>query len=394
MPAGEIYISLYHQGGRAKQTRIVSRRPEAAKALTGKTPEQVLALVPLLFSICGKAQAYAALIACRAALSLPAEPELDAAREMLVQLETLREHAWRMLLDWPAALGLQANKPALASLMKFDNHFKQDLFADGAGFGFASRLHRDLNVNLLLQKINDLTRLIDSTIFQGQLAAFLTISNETQLHNWLSQNTSFTGFLLSTLYRRDWMSAGNNPIACLPELDHAALHVFMQHEDLSALSRQPHWLGMCMETTALNRQYSHPLLAELQTRYGNGLLVRLVANLIEVARIPGELTGKPTFPAKGFGSDGIGIAQVQAARGLLIHRLVLRQGRVYDYRIVAPTEWNFHPHGVVAQGLQNLHVPDAVSLKQQADLFIKAVDPCVKYHLTLTAQTNETQTHA
>jgi Ni,Fe-hydrogenase I large subunit len=67
----------------------------------------------------------------------------------------------------------------------------------------------------------------------------------------------------------------------------------------------------------------------------------------------------------------------------LIHRLVLRQGRVYDYRIVAPTEWNFHPDGVLAQGLLQLRTSDVDSLRRQAHWLTQAVDPCVQFQLTL-----------
>ena len=57
-------------------------------------------------------------------------------------------------------------------------------------------------------------------------------------------------------------------------------------------------------------------------------------------------------------ADGVGLGQVQAARGLLVHRVAIRAGRVADYRILAPTEWNFHPQGAAALGLATL--PGAV----------------------------------
>ncbi len=100
------------------------------------------------------------------------------------------------------------------------------------------------------------------------------------------------------------------------------------------------------------------------------------------------------MPIQSAVGNGIGLAQVQAARGLLIHRLELRQGRVYDYRIVAPTEWNFHPEGVVASGLKQLRAGSPNELQRQAELFINAVDPCVQYALHLTDSRNEIANHA
>ncbi|MDD5502568.1 MAG: hypothetical protein PHH26_03780 [Candidatus Thermoplasmatota archaeon] len=90
----------------------------------------------------------------------------------------------------------------------------------------------------------------------------------------------------------------------------------------------------------------------------------------------------------------MGLAQVQAARGLLIHRLELRLGRVHHYRIIAPTEWNFHPEGIVAQGLKQLKAGNPNDLQRQAELFINAVDPCVQYELHLKNSGNEIETHA
>jgi len=78
----------------------------------------------------------------------------------------------------------------------------------------------------------------------------------------------------------------------------------------------------------------------------------------------------------------------------LIHRLALRQGRVHDYRIIAPTEWNFHPEGVVAQGLKQLTSQSLNDLQRQAELYINAVDPCVQYALNLTDSRNEIEAHA
>ncbi|TCV81339.1 hypothetical protein EDE11_11540 [Methylomonas methanica] len=349
--------------------------------LIGNTPEQVLSVVPLLFSLCGNAQAYAALLACRAALQMPAEPEADAARECLLQLETVREHAWRILLDWPGLLKRQPDKTAVAALLKIDRQFKACLFQDGEAFIPDSRLQID--APRLQSLLAELTGLIDQTIFDGGLSGFLAITDEAQLRDWLDGNSALSAELLNALYRWNWLALGYSDVACLPELDYAELHRQLQNEDLSAFCRAPQWQGHCYETTPLSRQQAQPLIAELQSRYDNSLLVRFVAVLLEVAAIPQGLTASE---GRAYAANCIGLAQVQAARGLLIHRLALRQGRVYDYRIVAPTEWNFHPDGVLAQGLKSLQADNADGLRQQAEWLINAVDPCVQYRLVLTPE--------
>ncbi|MCL7421941.1 MAG: Ni,Fe-hydrogenase I large subunit [Methylobacter sp.] len=395
MPVGAIHIELYHRAGRAMEARVVSARPEAARVLLGKTPEQVLSSVPLLFTLCGNAQAYAALLACRAAMGMAADPEADAARDLLVQQETLREHAWRILLDWPGLVGLEPDKKAVAALLKFDALFKRHLFQDGEAYRLDSRL--DIDAMPFTRLTAELEALIDAAIFKGRLAGFRMITGETQLLDWLRQNDALPASLLSDLYNRNWTTIGQNDIACLPELEAEALNRQMRNEDLTAFCRTPRWQGRCFESTPLARQRSHPLIAGLQNRYGNSLMVRFLARLLEVAAIPRRLSrfdGQKVKQVFTPGIGGIGLAQVQAARGLLIHRLELRHGRVYDYRIVAPTEWNFHPEGAVAQGLKRLKAEYPNALRRQAELLINAVDPCVQYNLKLTDNDSETENHA
>ncbi|MDP2903011.1 MAG: Ni,Fe-hydrogenase I large subunit [Methylovulum sp.] len=396
--AGSIHIDLFHCNGRATEARIASARPSAAaQVLLGKTPEQVLGTIPLLFTLCGNAQAYAALLVCRTALGMALEPRHDTARDMLVQMETLREHVWRILLDWPAFVGLAPDKKALAALLKFDAQFKQHLFRHGEPFKLDSGL--DIDEGQLTRLINEVEALIDAAIFNGRMAGFQAISTEAQLHNWLRQSGTLPARLLGYLYSQNWVAVGQNNIACLPELDNETLNRQIQQEDLTIFCRTPHWQRRCFETTLLNRQLPQPLILELQGHYGNGLIARIVGRLLEVTGIPFRLRqllaqtkDDTAIPAHCAANEGIALAQIQAARGLLIHRLVLRQGRVYDYRILAPTEWNFHPEGIVAQGLRRLQAPCHNDLRRQAELLINAIDPCVQYTLNLTYSGNDTET--
>ncbi|MFU8788068.1 MAG: nickel-dependent hydrogenase large subunit [Methylobacter sp.] len=392
--AGKIVIDLFHDTGKVSGVHIASSRPEAvAQVLIGKTPEQLLETVPLLFTLCGNAQAYAALQACRTALGMATGPELDSARSLLVQLETLREHAWRILLDWPVFVGFSQDKKALAALLKFDALFKRHLFRHGEAFKLDSALKTDSAH--LAQLIDEMEVLINISVFNGRLVEFQALTDEAQLQHWLRQNNALPASLLNYLYRQNWAASGQNDIACLPGLDDAMLDRQLQQQDLATFSRLPHWQGRCFETTLLNRQLPQPLIASMRSRYGNGLSVRILARLVEIASIPAQLrqfliqiTEPSVLPSNDATNEGIGLAQVQAARGLLIHRLQLRQGRVHDYRIIAPTEWNFHPEGVVAQGLKQLQTANLNDLQRQADLLINAIDPCIQYALNLTGSRN------
>ncbi|HEY8905518.1 MAG TPA: nickel-dependent hydrogenase large subunit, partial [Rhodoferax sp.] len=82
--------------------------------------------------------------------------------------------------------------------------------------------------------------------------------------------------------------------------------------------------------------------------------------------------------------EGQAIAWCEMARGLLLHWVQLdAQGRVADYRVVAPTEWNFHPLGALAQALTALAPHDAPSALALAAAF----DACVECKVAALAPT-------
>lgn len=98
-----------------------------------------------------------------------------------------------------------------------------------------------------------------------------------------------------------------------------------------------------------------------------------------------------TFSQRGWlflsgveGHAGEGIALLQTARGLLVHRVVQQHGLILEYHIVAPTEWNFHPQGSLYHMLSGLRATSEVALRNQAQALIAALDPCVTYQLEIT----------
>jgi len=62
--------------------------------------------------------------------------------------------------------------------------------------------------------------------------------------------------------------------------------------------------------------------------------------------------------------------------------------RIARYRILAPTEWNFHPRGALAAGLLGVHAPSAAELRRRADWLVQALDPCVEYRLLIDGAGN------
>lgn len=104
--------------------------------------------------------------------------------------------------------------------------------------------------------------------------------------------------------------------------------------------------------------------------------MRAAARAADVARL---LTHDGDAPALAIGAWPLGpragLGWCEMARGLLVHRVELdAQDRVVDCQVLAPTEWNFHPAGAVAQALA---VWPADAPPQGVRWLAAAFDPCV-----------------
>jgi Ni,Fe-hydrogenase I large subunit len=143
-------------------------------------------------------------------------------------------------------------------------------------------------------------------------------------------------------------------------------------------SRAPDWQGLPVETGALARRARHPLIAAMVARDGNSVATRFAAQLVDLA----ELLGRHDAQAvrQHTVAPGVGIGLAETARGLLLHQAqVGNDGRVERYRVIAPTEWNFHPSGALTLGLVGRRATDADAARRDATLLAQALDPCVAF---------------
>ncbi len=383
MDAGNLTITLRWLQNRVEQVTIQSTRPlHSHRLFIGKTPTQTLALLPLLFNVCGVAQSFAAITALSQALAIEENPQATLARQMLVNVEMLREHCWWLLI--------YRDKTQLLPFIQCLNQFKSALFIHGNAFSLNSHLHINFQqVDCLIQQLENNV----DAIFSGQRLTFLALKHTADLAAWLKNNFSLPAALLNEWLKLQYQSLGRTQLSLLPVLNNDDLYNYLSQQNADELSRLPTWQGLCYESSCLNRQQSQPLIVELLQQYGNGLLTRLTSRLIELAQLPDVLrqnamelrTGSFLQDCQSYNTTGL--AQVQTSRGLLIHRVALAQGVLADYQIIAPTEWNFHPHGVAAVSLQTLTTNAESTLRQQATLLINAFDPCVGFTLNLNRPT-------
>jgi coenzyme F420-reducing hydrogenase alpha subunit len=111
------------------------------------------------------------------------------------------------------------------------------------------------------------------------------------------------------------------------------------------------------------------------------VLSRFTARLREMAAL---IAGSGTQRAGAVSlGGGRGIGWTENARGLLVHLATVAEGRAARYRILAPTEWNFHPDGALSRGLCGTRYASEADLRHRAALLVQSLDPCVAWRLDL-----------
>ena len=81
--------------------------------------------------------------------------------------------------------------------------------------------------------------------------------------------------------------------------------------------------------------------------------------------------------------EGRGAGLSEAARGALGHWVVLREGKIANYQIVAPTSWNFSPRdaegvpGALEQALVDAPVQPGETTPVAVQHIVRSFDPCM-----------------
>ena len=368
---GELVVTLRCDGQRVRGVDVRSTRPlVAGRFLAGKTAAEVAATIPLLYSICGGAQGAAAACALAAAGATGFE-RASAARDAGVVVEALQEGFWHLLIGWPNAMGSEPQvTPVTAARYQIATSARAtdgtDLLGDAAAMrGLAESL----------------ARLADRALFGMPYRQWLTLPDFPALAAWAAAGATLPARLLAHVLAgaapRHGAAAKLMPV---PRRD-LLLHVIAPAlRDDPTFARAPLWAGEPVETSALARMREHPLVAAVDRRLGHSPATRIVARIAEVAQMLDVLAGAqaeaPRTQSVTLG-DGDGLGAVETARGLLLHRVRLRDECVADYQIVAPTEWNFHPQGPLVRGLADAPADDRAALLRAARLAVHSLDPCV-----------------
>lgn len=315
------------------RTRIDQHRFSVPKALTGRPLDEALRMVPLLLPICGVAQSVAALRAMEAAEDRDVDPTVEHIRDTALAAEQAISVAWRHAIDWPPLIGFPADpvailpvRAAMAPLMKA---------AEGVlrRNGVASPAAKaDCN------KAVDVAVTLAESPMPARIAAALEHAPDD------AQDRSLR------------LSGETAAAAAYDTLTRASF-------DPLAPSGGPIEVG--------------PLAGRADA--GSGVRARFAAASAQAHEAADRLAAPPaTHEPVRIGDFGIGAAMT--ARGPVFHAIAIEDGRVADWRAIAPTDWHFAPDGPCAAALDRLSQADRD--QGWARWTAASFDPCAQWEIS------------
>ncbi len=366
--AGQYQLRPGRSPGVAGQ-RPVLGAGRLGRLLRGQRGEQVGRTLGSIFTLCAHAHRGAANLALAAAHSqVEVAPTAEQAAQLCI--ETARDHLRAIALEWPQRLATHG--------------------ADAAAIGWLRECPLSLatgrpftDANAAWHALRQLRSWLEARVLQQDIHHWLAAQREPDaLAQWCNERADS---LMPARCLSDGHALAHSmkPAArCLDVLDADPL---LQRQQLKQLAsglvadadfvQRPTWLDRCAETgpwTRLRQRSlptQHTAWARLSARW---------IELIEIAAIDLSAVSQSAMQFLATGAlplgDGQALAWSEMARGLLLHWVQLDAGgAVHDYRVLAPTEWNFHPNGALSLALTALPIGATVA----AQTLAAAYDPCV-----------------
>lgn len=365
LSAGAIGIAIHLAGDTVCAVELRSQRPQALSRLfDGRAPDEAARLAGQLFSLCGFSQATAARLAVARAegRSLDDGARRAAACGLLAEriFETLRA----LTLQWPGKLpqGLQA---AAGTRLREALAASRALVA-AAQAGQADRATISAPAKALAEACDAVGVSPDNG---GPVAGSLLHA----IARDLERDEVFTPRAVEALCAND-------------DPDVATLL-----GGAEAYASRPFLPGRIVETGAYARQSAAHSTACGPPRRAKVLSERLAARERDLQTASANLLALAAgqdIDLAGLMNDGhagaSGYGVVECARGRLYHAASLDgEGRLGQYRILAPTEWNFHPAGPFVETLLSSRIGRGDVARQRAAKLAALFDPCVAFDIVV-----------
>ena len=337
--------------------------------LTGRTPEDVIRLIPALYSLCGTAHASAAAEALEAAAGRGADPVTRRHRAALVLMERAREHILRIALDWPRHLGEDDDVETAQAALPLLSGFRAAL--DPTESLFLENMAGPTSAEDALVSVAAAKTLAEQKVFGESLEDWGHRRDLPSIKAWATHGKTSAARFIAMLLTGERAGLGAVSTTYLSDAAADTLEPDVSEAPIPETSS----LERCKAYGFLNREKP-----DLATRY----LARLVDLTDTFAELSGLLTGSTDLTASANRPDLNGLGIAETARGRLAHVVTLKEGLVDKYRIVSPTRWNFAENGIAVRCLGSMRDGTDAARVEQAELVIGAIDPCVAHHVRIT----------
>ncbi|MDL2408276.1 hydrogenase assembly protein HupF [Rhizobium calliandrae] len=354
--AGSIRIDVTVTQALASSVEVrVSRAQGLTRMFIGRRPEEAPVLAGQVFSLCGFSQSVAARLAILNAANLPMPAEGRSAAMAGLLAERIFETLRALILHWPSLLA--------GAVAEAGQYLRRALTASQAIIDDAKAMRTD-HISLTAN-----TRRL------GAAAARLGIPEDDGL--------SRDGTACAAIFRdiEDDRTFKGRPPDPLTAGDDAEVIAHLCRD--AGYSILPHLAGRVAETGAYARLCGAsgsdgPHLAQrfMARMRDVRLCLMQLQHLAKGQNDPPELmAGGPTPGTGGFGA-------VECARGRLYHQAEIGvDGKLCAYRILAPTEWNFHPAGPFVETLLSSRIGAGESAARSVSRLAVLFDPCVGFKL-------------
>ena len=376
---GKISICIDIQNNAIGDVQITSSRPLNIPILFANKPVvYVENIINTIYQLCNTAHRFAFLSLLDKSGVITLSDNEILAYKMLLNLENLKEHCFSMMTKWTLD---NSHFPKMALILQNIDAIKKALCPSGDALSLQTKQLQDgTNIQPLIAKLT-------STI-QDIFCDIDNLTNVKELDKWRINSASIGAQFLEYLMQANYASLGNETSKHLPPLTALQMSALLEDE---SIIKTPTYLGQTYENTSFSKLASHPLITKLQNIYGTGIFTRSTARILEVLALLRSLNHNYislkkqdlsyTFSAQ---KSQTNTTAIDVSRGRLIHKMHFEGEQIMSYQILAPTEWNFHPRGILYDMIKNLSHTDEASLRKQIELLVAAIDPCVGYELEIT----------
>ncbi len=381
---GEIKISVVARSGQVEAVSITSTRPlHITKLFAGKSIDSVADIMNAIYHLCNTAHRFAFLRLLDESTVIKLSQNEIQAYELLLDLETIREHCFSIASKWSQDTDniVDTNIINLLAILK---EISATLFVNTDPLSLADKELQSFNsIDKLILKLE---QQLQNLLIGSKNNAEFVFTDMDSFNDWLKVGKSKSVTFLNYLQQHQLNEIGNVEVSHLPDLDLQEVSILLNND---AYIQRPSYQDTTCETTPYSRQSKHQFIKQLVNVHGNGVLTRAVSQLLEVF----ELLNKVKRNYRNIESENISyniqfpvlatsaLVQLEAARGRLVHQLCIENEKIKTYQILAPTEWNFHPEGILNHMIKSLNFTDKEDLISKVRLLVNAIDPCVGYSI-------------